>query len=149
MAFPASTTACQLPTTGSSHRPTAASIELVTSETMSRKPTARIMPNAIRRARTSVNHRSRAATREDRQLECAGRSACRHQEGDDGIWIVSFVHYDLGYIDLEQKTLQPLDNPFGAGSLPKSWVRSVDHVSGPYTNRWRARQDSNPRPPGS
>jgi hypothetical protein len=24
------------------------------------------------------------------------------------------MHYDLGYIDLEQKTLQPLDNPFGA-----------------------------------
>jgi hypothetical protein len=23
------------------------------------------------------------------------------------------MQYDLGYIDLEQKTLQPLDNPFG------------------------------------
>jgi hypothetical protein len=23
------------------------------------------------------------------------------------------MHYDLGYFDLEQKTLQPLDNPFG------------------------------------
>ena len=39
---------------------------------------------------------------------------------DDGIWIVSFMHYDLGYIDLEQKTLQPLDNPFGARLLPMS-----------------------------
>ena len=27
---------------------------------------------------------------------------------DDGIWIVSFMHYDLGYFDLEQKTLEPL-----------------------------------------
>src|SRR6201988_5136313 len=36
------------------------------------------------------------------------------KEVDEGIWIVSFMHYDLGYIDLEQKTLQPLDNPFGA-----------------------------------
>ena len=35
------------------------------------------------------------------------------KEVDDGIWLVSFMHYDLGYIDLEQKTLQPLDNPFG------------------------------------
>ena len=35
------------------------------------------------------------------------------KEVDDGIWIVSFMHYDLGYIDLEHKTLQPLDNPFG------------------------------------
>ena len=32
------------------------------------------------------------------------------KEVDDGIWIVSFMHYDLGYIDLEHKTLQPLDN---------------------------------------
>jgi hypothetical protein len=30
---------------------------------------------------------------------------------DEGIWLVSFSHYDLGYFDLEQKTLQPLDNP--------------------------------------
>src|SRR5918995_616488 len=28
------------------------------------------------------------------------------KEVDEGIWIVSFMHYDLGYIDLEQKTLQ-------------------------------------------
>jgi hypothetical protein len=34
---------------------------------------------------------------------------------DDGIWIVSFMRYDLGFIDLEQKTLQPTDNPFGGG----------------------------------
>ena len=42
------------------------------------------------------------------------------KEVDEGIWIVSFMHYDLGYIDLEQKTLQPLDNPFGARLLPMS-----------------------------
>ena len=35
------------------------------------------------------------------------------KEVDDGIWLVSLMHYDLGYFDLEQKTLQPLDNPFG------------------------------------
>jgi len=35
------------------------------------------------------------------------------KEVDEGIWLVSFMHYDLGYVDLEQKTLQPLDNPFG------------------------------------
>jgi hypothetical protein len=27
------------------------------------------------------------------------------KEVDDGIWVVSFMDYDLGYIDLEQKTL--------------------------------------------
>lgn len=42
------------------------------------------------------------------------------KEVDDGIWLVSFMHYDLGYIDLEQKTLQPLDNPFGPGLSPMS-----------------------------
>ena len=44
------------------------------------------------------------------------------KEVDEGIWLVSFMHYDLGYFDLEQKTLQPLDNPFGP--IP------VTHVSG-------------------
>jgi hypothetical protein len=39
---------------------------------------------------------------------------------DDGIWLVSFMHYDLGYFDLDQKTLQPLDNPFGTRSSPMS-----------------------------
>jgi transposase InsO family protein len=42
------------------------------------------------------------------------------KEVDEGIWIVSFMHYDLGYIDLEQKTLQPLDNPFGTRLSPMS-----------------------------
>src|SRR6201997_3414236 len=44
------------------------------------------------------------------------------KEVDEGIWLVSFMHYDLGYFDLEQKTLQPLDNPFGPNP--------VTHVSG-------------------
>jgi tetratricopeptide (TPR) repeat protein len=34
--------------------------------------------------------------------------------------LVGFMHYDLGYIDLEQKTLQPIDNPFGPRLLPMS-----------------------------
>jgi hypothetical protein len=40
------------------------------------------------------------------------------KEVDDGIWLVSFMDYDLGYIDLEERTLQPLNNPFG----PKVYV---------------------------
>jgi hypothetical protein len=40
--------------------------------------------------------------------------------GDGGIWLASFMHYDLGYFDLEQKTLQPLDNPFGTRLSPMS-----------------------------
>jgi transposase InsO family protein len=42
------------------------------------------------------------------------------KEVDEGIWLVSFMHYDLGYIDLEQRTLQPLDNPFGPRLSPMS-----------------------------
>lgn len=42
------------------------------------------------------------------------------KEVDQGIWLVSFMHYDLGYIDLEQRTLQPTDNPFGPGVSPMS-----------------------------
>ena len=43
---------------------------------------------------------------------------------EEGIWLASFMDYGLGYVDLEERTLQPLDNPFG----PKS---DVTHVSGP------------------
>ena len=32
---------------------------------------------------------------------------------EGGIWLVSFMDYDLGYVDLEERTLQSLDNPFG------------------------------------
>jgi hypothetical protein len=33
------------------------------------------------------------------------------KEVDD--WLASFMLLRFGYFDLEQKTLQPLDNPFG------------------------------------
>ncbi len=36
------------------------------------------------------------------------------KEVDDGIWLMSFMHYDPGYIDPEQRTLQTIDNPFAA-----------------------------------
>ena len=52
------------------------------------------------------------------------------KEVDEGIWLVSFMHYDLGYIDLEQRTLQPIDNPFGPRVSPMSWVHCVTYVSG-------------------
>jgi transposase InsO family protein len=42
------------------------------------------------------------------------------KEVDDAIWLVSFMHYDLGYIDLEQRTLQTIDNPFGTRLSPMS-----------------------------
>jgi hypothetical protein len=39
---------------------------------------------------------------------------------DDGIRLVIFMHYDLGYIDLEQRPLQTIDNPFGSTLSPMS-----------------------------
>ena len=39
---------------------------------------------------------------------------------DEDIWLVTFMHYDLGYIDLEQRTLQTIDNPFGTRLSPMS-----------------------------
>lgn len=34
------------------------------------------------------------------------------KEVEENTWLVSFMDYDLGYIDLEEKCLQPLENPF-------------------------------------
>lgn len=34
------------------------------------------------------------------------------KEVNDGIWLVSFMDYDLGYFDEENRSLQPLDYPF-------------------------------------
>jgi len=42
------------------------------------------------------------------------------KEVGDGIRLVSFLGYDLGYIDLKQRTLQTIDNPFGPRLSPMS-----------------------------
>jgi hypothetical protein len=39
---------------------------------------------------------------------------------DEGIWLVRLMTYGLGYFDLEQKTLHPIDNPFGPRLSPMS-----------------------------
>jgi hypothetical protein len=48
------------------------------------------------------------------------------KEVEDGIWLVSFMQY----IDLEQKTLQTIDNQFGTRLSPMSQGHSVTYVSG-------------------
>jgi hypothetical protein len=35
------------------------------------------------------------------------------KEAEDGVRLVSFMHDGLGDIDLEPRTLQPIDTPFG------------------------------------
>ena len=39
---------------------------------------------------------------------------------DERIWLATFMHYDLGYIDDETCRLEPLLSPFGPKVLPMS-----------------------------
>jgi hypothetical protein len=57
------------------------------------------------------------------------------KEVDDGICIVSFTHYDPGFVDLEQKTLQLLRH------------RVVTHALGTF--RYVCLLSAHSRPPGS
>lgn len=43
-------------------------------------------------------------------------------EVNDGIWLVSFMNYDLGYFDEDSKRFEPLKDPFGSRVLPMSSV---------------------------
>ena len=36
----------------------------------------------------------------------------------NSVWLVSFMHYDLGYFDAETVRLEPIKNPFRANVLP-------------------------------
>ncbi len=38
----------------------------------------------------------------------------------ENIWLVSFMHYDLGYFDDETCRLEPIENPFTPKVLPMS-----------------------------
>jgi putative transposase len=49
----------------------------------------------------------------------AGQSVGVAQVGER-IWLVSFMHYDLGYFDDETCRLEPIENPFGPKLLPMS-----------------------------
>lgn len=44
------------------------------------------------------------------------------REVNEGIWLVSFMKYDLGYFDLEARRVEPIDNPFGAKLSPMSSI---------------------------
>jgi putative transposase len=47
----------------------------------------------------------------------AGQNVGVTQVGER-IWLVTFMHYDLGYFDDETCRLEPIDNPFGSKVLP-------------------------------
>ena len=47
----------------------------------------------------------------------AGQNVGVTQVGEH-IWLVTFMHYDLGYFDDETCRLEPIENPFGPKLLP-------------------------------
>src|SRR5437870_11358214 len=47
----------------------------------------------------------------------AGQAVGIQQLHDDS-WLLGFMDYDLGYLDLETRVLEPLDNPFGPRLSP-------------------------------
>ncbi len=64
------------------------------------------------------------STQEHRSQHLTAGQAVGIEEVDDGIWLVGFMNYDLGDIDLEEKTLQPLNKSLRA--------KSVTYVSGTF-----------------
>ncbi len=42
------------------------------------------------------------------------------KEVEEGIWVVSFLDYDLGYFDENNKRVEPVDDPFNKKVLPMS-----------------------------
>ncbi|HEX3701808.1 MAG TPA: hypothetical protein VHU82_00665 [Vicinamibacterales bacterium] len=49
----------------------------------------------------------------------AGQNVGVTQVGEP-IWLVTFMHYDLGHFDDETCRLEPIENPFGPKVLPMS-----------------------------
>jgi len=47
----------------------------------------------------------------------AGQAVGVTQVGDH-VWLVTFMHYDLGYFDDEAGRVEPIENPFGSKVLP-------------------------------
>ena len=66
------------------------------------------------RSRVSRSHR-----RANLSQVLAGPQVCVRQV-DEHIWLVTFMHYDLGYFDDETCRLEPIENPFGPTVLPMS-----------------------------
>ena len=72
----------------------------------------------MRRSRRPVRYANQLPMQIGKQVLAGQRVGIK--EVGDGIGLASFMHYDLGYIDVEKKTLQPLDNPFGSRGSPMS-----------------------------
>jgi hypothetical protein len=81
-----------------------------------------------------VLKRGAAPFRGVRPAECSGYVSGRNDdvpaharrtnvgvtEIGDHLWLVTFMHYDLGYFADETGRLEPIENPFGSKVLPMS-----------------------------
>ena len=78
----------------------------------------------------------------------AGQNVGVTQVGER-IWLVTFMHYDLGYFDDETCRLEPIENPFGPKVLPMSLGMNCHPCvrNGPLKS-WLLRLDSNQQPSG-
>jgi hypothetical protein len=97
-----------------------------------------VAPARHHQARGPIPARPISPTQHDREVLVTARGRiCMHRKPvnistvlagqrlviekvDNGIWIVSFMSYDLGFSDLQQKTLQPSGNPLGPRMSPTS-----------------------------
>lgn len=81
----------------------------------------RVLRGSVTQARTVLQRVLRASSsrgeRMERVNDFAGQSVGVTQVGER-IWLVTFMHYDLGYFDDETCRLEPIENPFGPKVLP-------------------------------
>ena len=77
------------------------------------------------------------------------------KEIEENIWLVTFMNYDLGFFDHETGRIECAENPFSAkvsavSSGQRCLRKKMDTIHpGRTLINWRARRDSNSRPPGS
>lgn len=57
------------------------------------------------------------------------------READADVRLASFMRCDLGCIDLEARTLQTIDAPFGSRASPMRSARTVTYVTGLVSGR--------------
>ena len=70
--------------------------------------------------KVNLSHVCRVVTlAKPRHRGSAGQNVGVTQVGER-IWLVTFMHYDLGYFDDKTCRLEPTDNPFGPKLLPMS-----------------------------
>ena len=71
-------------------------------------------PSTISTSSPPTAARSRSTVTPSSSRSVFGGQRLGLREVDNDVWLVSFMHYDLGYIDLEDCKLQTIDTPFGS-----------------------------------